>query len=261
MENHEKTPNAPTGRPADAWSETDDKRHTGKRPLLGIIGGLGPMSSAYFYELITEHTKAGRDQDHIDLILTSRASTPDRTDFILGRSEQSPLPSMIEDARSLEAYGASALVIPCNTAHYFIDEVRRSVSIPVPSIIEETANFLRHTGTKKACILATEGTIAAGSYQRALTDAGVGWAVPDESGKRALMDIIYGDVKRGVIPSPKKLLAVTEPLFQAGCDRAILGCTELSLLKRTLTSDSRFVDSLEVLAHTAIRLMGHEWKE
>ncbi|MBQ2545417.1 MAG: aspartate/glutamate racemase family protein, partial [Clostridia bacterium] len=85
---------------------------TEKRKLLGIIGGLGPASSAYFYELITEHTKAARDQDHIDIILSSRATTPDRTAYILGESGDSPLPAMIADARSLEDYGATAIVIP-----------------------------------------------------------------------------------------------------------------------------------------------------
>ena len=128
-----------------------------KRKLLGIIGGLGPMSSAYFYELVTEHTEAYSDQDHIDIILSSHATTPDRTDYILSRSDKSPLPAMVEDARSLEIYGASAIVIPCNTAHYFIDEVRRSVSVPMPSIITETVLHIKKCGFKCAAILATEG--------------------------------------------------------------------------------------------------------
>lgn len=230
-----------------------------KRKLLGVIGGLGPMSSAYFYELITQHTKASCDQDHIDIILSSRATTPDRTDFILGRSANSPLPYMVEDARSLETYGASAIVIPCNTAHYFIDEVRKSVNVPVPSIIEETALHLKENGTKKACILATEGTIASRSYQEVLEKHGIEWEVPDDKGKAILMDIIYGDVKRGTIPSPEKLYAAVDPLFARGCDCAILGCTELSLLKKSLGGDSRFVDSLEVLAKVSIELMEHEY--
>ncbi len=233
--------------------------HNKKRKLLGVIGGLGPMSSAYFYELVTEHTKASRDQDHIDIILSSRASTPDRTDFILGKSTESPLPYMVEDARSLEVYGASAIVIPCNTAHYFIDEVRRSVSVPVPSIIEETVLHLKEQGVKKACILATEGTIRSGSYQTVLEQHNMDWAIPDEAGRTLLMDIIYGDVKQGVIPPPEKLYAACEPMFAAGCDCAILGCTELSLLKRSLGGDPRFTDSLEVLAKVSIRLMGHEY--
>ena len=137
-----------------------------KKPLLGILGGLGPMTSAYFYELITAHTDARRDQDHIDIVLSSRASTPDRTDYILGKNKASPLPYMMEDALRLEAYGANVIVIPCNTAHYFIDEVRRSVHVPVPSIIEETAEYIKQCGYQKAGIMATAGTVASGSYQR-----------------------------------------------------------------------------------------------
>lgn len=95
------------------------------------------MSSAYLYEYITAHTKVSSDQEHIDIILSSRSSTPDRTAFITGESGESPLPVMIEDARRLEKYGAEAIIIACNTAHYFIDEVRASVNVPVPSIIHE----------------------------------------------------------------------------------------------------------------------------
>ena len=103
--------------------------------LLGVLGGLGPMASAYFYEMITAHTKAQRDQDHIDIILSSRASTPDRTDFILGRSADSPLPAMIEDAKARSMNGAWAWVV-CDVvavAWLLNDEGRfmRSQIVPV----------------------------------------------------------------------------------------------------------------------------------
>jgi len=228
-----------------------------KRQLLGIIGGLGPASSAYFYELITTHTKASKDQDHIDIILSSRATTPDRTDYILGKSDTNPLPAMISDARSLETYGATAIVIPCNTAHYFIEEVRKSVSVPMPSIITETVKHIKKCGFKKAAILATQGTISTETYQRELAGFGLDWMIPDEQGCKKLMEIIYGDVKRGTIPAPEKLYEITDSMFTSGCDCAILGCTELSLIGKSI-SDTRFVDSLEVLAASAIRLMGHE---
>ena len=229
-----------------------------KRKLLGIIGGLGPASSAYFYELITEHTKAARDQDHIDIILSSRATTPDRTDYILGRSGDSPLPAMVADAKSLETYGATAIVIPCNTAHYFIDEVRRSVSVPMPSIITETVRHIGKCGFKKAAILATEGTITSGSYQREFEAAGIGCAVPDAAGTKRLMEIIYDEVKGGHVPPASELYEVVDPMFENGCDCAVLGCTELSLIGKQMRDDPRIVDSLTVLADCAIRLMGHE---
>lgn len=238
-------------------------------PLLGILGGLGPYASAYFYELITTHTKAERDQDHINIILSSRASTPDRTDYILGRSDESPLPVMIRDAKALEQFGATAIVIPCNTAHYFIHEVRRAVTVPVPSIITETSSYLQLAGFKKAAILATTGTLSSGSYQEELVEHGLDYMLPDRAGREKLMEIIYEDVKKGSIPPMDKLYAVADPLFSAGCDCAILACTELSLLHRDMlihatrtgeTPDSRFVDSMKVLAEVSIKLMGHTVK-
>ncbi len=225
--------------------------------LLGIIGGLGPMSSVYFYELITKHTKADCDQDHINIILSSHATTPDRTDYILGKSSESPLPAMIRDAQSLEAYGANAIVIPCNTAHYFIKEVRRSVGVYVPSIITETVLYIKKNGFKKAAILATDGTIHSRSYQNELEEYGVDWQIPSEDGRRILMDLIYGKVKRGIIPTMEELYALTDPMFEEGCDCAILGCTELSLIGKD-SNDGRFVDSLTVLAGHAIHRMNHD---
>ncbi len=228
------------------------------RSLLGILGGLGPLSSAYFYELLTKHTKASRDQEHIDIILSSRATTPDRTDFILGKSKEDPLPFMIEDAKRLEQYGADAIVIPCNTAHYFIKEVRKSVNVPVPSIITETCAHIKRNGYKKVAILATEGTVNSGSYQTELESMGLSYDIPSSKGQSIITDIIYGDVKSGRLPSPDKLYSVSEPLFRRGCDCAILGCTELSVLKRQFPWDMRYIDSLEVLAWCAIKLFGHE---
>ncbi len=227
------------------------------RKLLGILGGLGPLSSAYFYEMLTQHTLAHRDQDHIDIILSSRATTPDRTAFVLGHSDESPLPYMVEDAKRLETYGADAIIIPCNTAHYFIEEVRNSVSVPVPSIITETALHIQRCGYKKALILATEGTVASGSYQNQLDQLGVGWVLPDAKGQAVISDIIYGDVKAGREPDPEKLFSVADPEFAKGCDCAILGCTELSVLKRAFPEKYQYVDSLEALAHRAITLFDH----
>ena len=229
-----------------------------KRPLLGILGGLGPMASAYFYELITAHTKADRDQDHIDIILSSRASTPDRTAFITGKSPDSPLPYMVEDAERLEVYGADVIVIPCNTAHYFVEEVRAHVEVPVPSIIEETSRHLKNAGYKKAGIMATAGTVSSGSYQEQLQKLGLDFAVPDSTHQQYLHELIYDDVKSGRDPDLEKFYKIVDHLKEKGCDKLILGCTELSLINRAIGGDPIFCDSLEVLAYTAIKACGSE---
>lgn len=229
-----------------------------KIDLLGVLGGLGPASSAYLYELITARTKANCDQEHIDMIISSHATTPDRTAFITGKSDESPLPTMISDARRLEAYGAQAVVIACNTAHYFIEEVRRAVSVPVPSIISETAAFARHSGYHRVSVMATCGTIESKSYQRALDALGVEWVLPDEADQNALTELIYDAVKAGRKLDAGRFYEVADHLEARGAEAHILGCTELSVINSRLPHERRFLDSTEVLAYTAIRLCGRE---
>ena len=133
------------------------------------------------------------------------------------------------------------------------------MNVPVPSIISETCEHVKRAGFKKAAILATEGTVSSRSYQNEFDSIGLNWAVTDADGQAILMDIIYGDVKRGVIPGREKLDAVIDPLKREGCDCAILACTELSLLTSRLEGDSFFVDSLEVLAECAVRMFDKEY--
>ena len=231
--------------------------------LLGILGGLGPMSSAYLYKMITEHTKADRDQDHIDIVINSRAATPDRTAYILGNSDDSPLPYMVEDAKRLEKYGADGIIIACNTAHYFIDEVRRAVSVPVPSIIYETVDFLKKSGFRKPGILATTGTITAESYQEKCRSLGLDFAIPSAASQEKLMNMIYGCVKSGKTASVEEFLEVSREMQELGCDCLILGCTELSVMADELrlydNDDIPYLaDSLQVLAAFSIGFCGKE---
>ena len=94
-----------------------------QKQVLGILGGLGPAASCYLYQMLIDHTPASCDQDHIDIVISSRASTPDRTAFIMGKSKDDPFAVMEQDGFSLVHYGATVLAIPCNTAHYFYDRL------------------------------------------------------------------------------------------------------------------------------------------
>ncbi len=224
---------------------------------LGILGGLGPMSSVYFYEMLTVHTKAERDQEHLNILLSSRADTPDRTDFILGRSSQNPIYTMKAEVAKLVGAGADIIAIPCNTAHSFYEQLSADAPVPVINIIRQTALFCRREGVKKAGILATEGTIASGAYEEIFNLAGIECISPADEEQKIISDIIYGGIKRGMPPNEEAFSKVTDKLLNMGCDRLILGCTELSLIKRTGALDALlFVDSLEVLAYSAIKMCG-----
>ncbi len=220
---------------------------------LGILGGLGPAASVYFYHILTAHTKAQKDQDHLKIVLISGADIPDRSEYILGKSEKSPLPLMKEDVMKLASIGAQLIAIPCNTAHYFFDELSAISPIPVLNIVRETVSLAKKAGFRKLGIMATSGTVLAGAYQEACRAEDLLFEIPSESSQQALMDIIYGDIKRAVLPDIPRFLAIADELKAAGCDAIVLGCTELSLIAENEDlPEYPFIDSLLVLAAKAI---------
>lgn len=228
----------------------------GNTKVLGILGGLGPMATAYFYELVISHTRVSRDQDHIDMVISSKATTPDRTAFILGESREDPFGVMEDEAKRLVTFGAEVIAIPCNTAHYFFERLDEVIPIPVLNMVGDTARRARAMGSRRAGILATDGTVRTETYQMACKAAGLDCAVPTEAAQQKVMSVIYDDIKQGREPGMEKFTAAADELFAAGCDTLILGCTELSLVKRAGRLDERYIDSMEVLAHSAILACG-----
>ncbi len=222
-------------------------RHNKKK--LGILGGMGPAATVFFYQLITERTFAERDRDHLNIIITSRADTPDRTDFILGKSKDDPLPSMLADARTLEGAGADVIAVPCNTAQFFWDRLTAGVGVPILNIVEETAEYAARRGFRRAALLATEGTVKSGLYLRALADRGIECTAPGREDQTLVDSIIYDYVKAGVPGGDVLFRRVAEKMLAANCDCIILGCTELPLVA---PSAPYIIDSLEVLAYRSI---------
>lgn len=229
---------------------------TKKNQLLGVLGGLGPMSTVYFCELLTSHTKADCDSDHIDMLISSRASTPDRTAFILGQSQNDPLPVMIEEVKRLTDAGADLIVIPCNTAHYFYDGIRAATPTPMLNIIEETVHQLYRQKISTLGLLATEGTVKASAYAPLCEKLGMTCLMPTADEQKVISSIIYDQIKQNKPVDMEQFLAVANALRARGCERLVLGCTELSLLKRAGLNDAIFVDSLEVLAYRTILACG-----
>lgn len=219
---------------------------------LGVIGGLGPVATAYFYELVCRMTDACHDQEHIDMVIISKPSIPDRTDYILGRSKNSPLPHLIEAGKALEVMGVDCIAIPCITAHYFHNELSDNLKVPVIHIVKETARYLKSHGIKQAGIMATEGTIKSQLFQKELLENGITPVIPTEKGQEFISSIIYKNIKAGLPANMEQFNEVKEDLVRRGAETIILGCTELSLIKRDENIGSGFIDALEVLAKCSI---------
>ena len=219
---------------------------------LGVIGGLGPMATAYFLELVVKMTDVKKDQEHLPVTLLSRPAIPDRTAYILGESDKSPLPEIIDYAKTLESLGVTCIAIPCITSHYFYSEFAKSVKIPVINIVVETASYLKKLGIKKVGIMATSGTISTNLFQDALKKEGIEFATPSDDGQKKVMHLIYSNVKAGLPVETKLFEEVTKELKDMGCECIILGCTELSLIKRDYDIGKGYLDALEVLAMASV---------
>jgi aspartate racemase len=209
------------------------------------------MSSAYFYALITSLTDASCDQEHIDIVLSSRAQTPDRTAYILDNAKPSPLPQMLNDAARLVAFGADVIAMPCNTAHYFYESLAASVPVPFINIVDEASRAAVNAGAEKVGVLATSGTVKSRTYHTALEKLGAECITPDEREQAFITELIYGSVKKGKLPDYALFKSIADWLCDKGCEKIILGCTELSLIGCEARGDV-FVDSLRVLAESCI---------
>lgn len=227
-----------------------------KKKRLGVIGGLGPLATAYFFELVIKMTDAKTDQEHVEMIIYNRPSVPDRTRFIIEKSGENPLPDMIEMGQWLKEQGADIIAIPCITAHYFHKELTKAITVPIIHIVKETAEHLASYGIKKAGIMATDGTVYAGLFQKELEKKHIECVLPDEKHQAFVTSLIYEDVKAGRPIETDKFEAVSEYLRGHGAEIIILGCTELSMIKRDYDIGAGYLDAMEILARKAVLLCG-----
>lgn len=210
------------------------------------------MATAYFLQLMTQMTDAATDQNHIEVLIHSKPQIPDRTRFILGKSNKSPVPDMVAVGEALAEQGAELLAIPCITAHFFQKELEETIGVPIINAIEETVDYLRKHGCRKVGIMATDGTIESGIFQQALEHGGIQVVVPGEAGQGKVMHLIYENVKAGRPLEYSLFEEVAEELFAQGAQVILLGCTELSLIKKEFALAPGFLDVMEVLARKAV---------
>lgn len=231
---------------------------------LGVIGGLGPMATSYFLQLITQMCDAHTDQEHMEILIHNKPSIPDRTGYILNHDMPNPIPEIISIGKELKACGADLLAVPCITAHYFHDELEREVGLQVINAIEETIVYLKERGIKQVGILATTGTIRTELFQNVLKKYNMRGIVPDMEGQKLIMSIIYDNVKAGKEVDMERFFGVADELFKRNAQVVILGCTELSLLKRDYLFPEGYLDVMDILARKVVEVCNSvrpEYKE
>lgn len=221
---------------------------------LGVLGGMGPQATNTFYQFIIDRTDAQSDQEHVNALILSDSDMPDRTAAILGddKARNVVFQRLVSDAKLLEEAGCTCIAVPCNTSHFFLDRVQQEIGIPFIHMIRETAKVLVAQGHKRPGILATDGTIQTGLYQREFAAFGIEAVVPTAQTQELVMSLIYDDVKAGRDGDPQKFAAIHRELLAQGCDCGVLACTELSVFASQHHLPHFYTDAMAVLAERAV---------
>lgn len=224
--------------------------------IIGILGGMGPKSTADFFLRVVNATGAKTDQEHRRIIIDCNPQIPDRTAAILGNGE-SPAEQLKITVHNLEKAGAEIIAMPCNTAHYYFADLQKSTRVPIINMLEETAAYIFNNfpEVERIGLLATTGTLEAQIYQHALDDLEL--IVPDAHNQRRVMTAIYGPqgIKAGFTRGlPREfILEEATRLVERRAQLIIAGCTEISLVLTQEDLPIPLVDPLEVLVESTLR--------
>lgn len=227
---------------------------------IGIVGGMGPAATADLMKKITDMTDADCDQEHIHLLIDSNVNIPDRTAAILHGGED-PVPELLAASKRLESIGADFLIMPCNTAHWFIPALESEVGIPFLNMPAETARLLKEMDVETAAVLATDGTVQSGLYEEALRAEGISAIYPDDEQQKTVMSLIYDYIKRGILDPAQlphdEMAAICSSLRARGATAVLLACTELPVAFSLMgLYEDDCIDPTSVLAGAAIREAG-----
>ena len=227
--------------------------------VVGIIGGMGPEATVDLMRRVIAATPADDDGDHIHLIADNNPKVPSRIAALIeGRRDVNPSPAIVAMGQRLEAAGADAIVMACNTAHWYAPDVRAATSVPFLDMIEMTADALavRATGHKRVGLLASTAVHNIGLYEKALAARGLETVSPQDQPR--LMDIIRA-VKRGDTGEAVRAdyAAIARQLASDRVDVLAVACTELSVLAGALDPGLPVVDALDVLTRAIIDFATH----
>jgi aspartate racemase len=225
--------------------------------FLGVLGGMGPLATADFLRKLVENTVAGRDQEHIPVLMYGDCTTPDRTASIVGRG-QSPLPQLLEGIHFLDRAGAQAICIPCNSAHHWYEDMAAASGVPVLHIAQASVDEVRRKKpmARVVGVMSTLGTFETGIYRDVLHAQGYEVLAPTRGEFDSLVSPGIADVKANLVEAASRSFSVVaQSLLDRGADIIILGCTEIPLgMQRQYRADpSLYVDSNDALALAAVR--------
>lgn len=222
---------------------------------VGVIGGLGPETTSEFYlEVVFGCQKLDTLQRPSIVIASVPLLFEIERDLIASnKGKERYIPYLVNEAKRLEKSGVDFIVMPCNSLHVFIEEIRDAVSIPVLSIVEETVDYLKARGLKKVGLISTSATIANNVYEKQFKENGIEYVSPNELQKAKMDKIIQRLIEGQQLNSDRDLiLEIVSELAKKDVDCVALACTDLQLLLPKSEKVPIF-DTMKVLANSTIK--------
>lgn len=226
--------------------------------VVGVLGGMGPLATVDFLRKLIAATPAAVDQDHVPVVISNIPQVPDRARAFRGEGE-SPLAAMVHSGRRLAAAGVDLVVMPCNTAHLWFDELRRAVGLPMLHLVDaavEDACALAGPHARVG-LLATDATLEAGLYvkrrRRGHQRSALQWLMPTEHEIRELVMPGIAAVKASRLDDAAASLSrAAGALASRGASAVVLGCTEIPLVLGAHNTPVPVIDATAALARRAV---------
>lgn len=222
-------------------------------PLIGVLGGMGPLATVDFLHKLVEECPASRDQEHVPVLAWNVPQIADRQQALAGTGA-SPLPALLAGIRVLETAGATRIAIPCNTAHHWFDALQAASGVPMLHIADASLRLLPREA-RKVGILATRGTLRAGIYRTRFAQAGIEPVLnSDDEIEKLFVPGCYA-VKRNALEEGGRLLEeAAEHLLDRGATHLLLACTEVPVALAAIGSPllDLSVDTNRALARACV---------
>ncbi len=226
---------------------------------LGVLGGMGPLATIKIVEKIIDLTIASRDQDHIPMLICNNPTIVDRT-YSICKRESLIYDMLVDELKVLEKAKVERIIMPCNTAHYYINKLQKLCNIPIINMVSTTLNYIeRSFPNQKVTVFGTIGLYAGEVYDR-FKPSGVKLRMPPDSIRTSIMRMITNIKETGnLIDNASLLQEHIKMCVLEGINVIILACTELSMLNKYVSCHNvDIVDAAEVLAIGAILQVGYK---
>jgi len=208
---------------------------------------MGPEATVLLMQRVLAAVPARDDADHVPLIVHQNPQVPSRIGALIDGTGADPAPVLASMARDLQAAGAQALAMPCNTAHHYAPALATESDLPFLDMLDLSAARLSAQGARRIGMLASPATRITGVFDAVFTRHGLSpvWAAQEDG----LLDIIRAvKAGQGAEDGPGAALAREAACLTAqGADHLLVACTELSLLTAALPKDVPWTDSLDCL--------------